>query len=118
LPLLIGGPVEPERGWILTTTLPEVEHKALGSSLYLTASPALLRLALERNPPPRRTLVLAGYAGWEAGQLDSELAESAWLIAPLDLDLIFEIPAAVSWEMAIRRIGADPHSLQMGHGVH
>ena len=118
LPLLIGGPVEPERGWILTTTLPEVEHKALGSSLYLTASPALLRSALERNPPPRRTLVLAGYAGWEAGQLDSELAESAWLIAPLDLDLIFEIPAAASWEMAIRRIGADPHLLQMGHGVH
>jgi putative transcriptional regulator len=118
LPLLIGGPVEPERGWILTTTLPEVEHKALGSSLYLTASPALLRSALERNPAPRRTLVLAGYAGWEAGQLDCELAESAWLIAPLDLDLIFEIPAAASWEMSIRRIGADPHLLQMGHGVH
>lgn len=118
LPLLIGGPVEPERGWILTTTAPEVEHKALGSSLYLTASPALLRSALERNPAPRRTLVLAGYAGWEAGQLDEELAESAWLIAPLDLDLIFEIPSAVSWEMAIRRIGADPHALQMGHGVH
>jgi putative transcriptional regulator len=118
LPLLIGGPVEPERGWILTTTAPEVEHKALGSSLYLTASPALLRSALERNPAPRRTLVLAGYAGWDAGQLDEELAESAWLIAPLDLDLIFEIPSAVTWEMAIRRIGADPHALQMGHGVH
>jgi len=118
LPLLIGGPVEPERGWILTTTAPEVEHKALGSSLYLTASPALLREALEQNPPPRRTLVLAGYAGWDAGQLDEELAGSSWLIAPLDLDLIFEIPAAVSWEMAIRRMGADPHLLQMGHGVH
>jgi len=118
LPLLIGGPVEPERGWILTTTAPEVEHKALGSSLYLTASPALLREALEQNPPPRRTLVLAGYAGWDAGQLDEELAGSSWLIAPLDLDLIFEIPPAASWEMAIRRMGADPHLLQMGHGVH
>lgn len=118
LPLLIGGPVEPERGWILTTTAPGVEHKALGSSLYLTASPALLREALEQNPPPRRTLVLAGYAGWDAGQLDEELAGSSWLIAPLDLDLIFEIPPAASWEMAIRRMGADPHLLQMGHGVH
>lgn len=118
LPLLIGGPVEPERGWILTTTAPEVEHKAIGASLYLTASPAVLREALERNPPPRRTLVLAGYAGWDAGQLDQELAGSAWLIAPLDLDLIFEIPPAVSWEMAIRRMGADPHALQIGPGVH
>jgi putative transcriptional regulator len=62
--------------------------------------------------------VLAGYAGWDAGQLDEELAESAWLIAPLELDLIFEIPPAAVWEMAIRRMGADPLNLQMGHGVH
>ena len=118
IPLLIGGPVEPQRGWILTARQPEVEHKALGSSLYLTASPALLREALEAKPAPRRTLVLAGYAGWDAGQLDAELADSAWLVAPLELDLIFEIPPAVAWEMAIRRMGADPHALQMGHGVH
>lgn len=118
LPLLIGGPVEPQRGWILTANKPEVDHKDLGGNLYLTASPEFLRSALETKPFPRRTLVLAGYAGWEAGQLDEELAESAWLIAPVDLDLIFEIPSAVSWEMAIRRLGADPHSLQMGHGVH
>lgn len=118
MPLLIGGPVEPERGWILTAEKPDVDHKDLGESLYLTASPELLRQALETSPVPRRTLVLAGYAGWDAGQLDEELAESAWLIAPIDLDLIFEIPAAVSWEMAIRRLGADPHALQMGHGVH
>jgi putative transcriptional regulator len=118
LPLLIGGPVEPGRGWILTTKEPAVEHKALGGSLYLTASPSLLREALEARPAPRRTLVLAGYAGWEAGQLDEELSNSAWLIAPLELDLIFEIPHAASWEMAIRRLGADPHLLQMGHGVH
>jgi putative transcriptional regulator len=118
IPLLIGGPVEPQRGWILTARQPEVEHKALGNSLYLTASPTLLRAALEAKPAPRRTLVLAGYAGWDAGQLDAELAESAWLIAPLELDLIFEIPPAVAWEMAIRRMGADPLALQMGHGVH
>ena len=118
LPLLLGGPVEPERGWILTAKEPEVEHRALGGSLYLTASPSLLRAALETRPAPRRTLVLAGYAGWDAGQLDEELADSAWLVAPLDLDLIFEIPTAASWEMAIRRMGADPNFLQMGHGVH
>jgi putative transcriptional regulator len=118
LPLLIGGPVEPERGWILTASEPVVEHKSLGGSLYLTASPSLLREALESRPAPRRTLVFAGYAGWDAGQLDEELADSAWLVAPLDLDLIFEIPPAASWEMAIRRMGADPNFLQMGHGVH
>lgn len=118
IPLYLGGPVEPERGWILTTQKPEVEHKALGGGLYLAASPELLRETLESSSLPRRTMVIAGYAGWSAGQLDAELSDSAWLIAPLELDLIFEIPPAASWEMAIRRMGADPALLQMGHGVH
>lgn len=119
LPLLIGGPVEPQRGWILTASEPEgVESRELGSGLYLSASPVLLRRAITTKPFPRRTIVLAGYAGWGPGQLDKELADSAWLIMPVELDLIFEIPSAGAWEMAIRRLGADPHLLQMGHGVH
>lgn len=119
LPLLLGGPVEPERGWILTASLPEgVDARSIGAGLYLSASPVLLRRVLTAQPVPRRTQVLAGYAGWGPGQLDEELAQSAWLIMPVELDLIFEIPAAAAWEMAIRRLGADPHLLQMGHGVH
>lgn len=119
LPLLIGGPVEPQRGWILTAQPPDdVEHRGLGAGLYLSASPVLLRRALMAGTLPTRTHVLAGYAGWGPGQLDAELEQSAWLIMPVALDLIFEIPASASWETAIRRLGADPHLLQMGHGVH
>lgn len=119
LPLLLGGPVEPQRGWILTASAPEgVDARELGAGLHLSASPLLLRRALTARPTPRRTLVLAGYAGWGPGQLDEELAESSWLIMPVELDLIFEIPPAVAWETAIRRLGADPHLLQAGHGVH
>jgi putative transcriptional regulator len=95
-----------------------VESRELGSGLYLSASPVLLRRVITARPEPRRTIVLAGYAGWGPGQLDQELAESAWLIMPVELDLIFEIPSPGVWEMAIRRLGADPHLLQMGHGVH
>lgn len=119
IPLLLGGPVEPQRGWILTTSQVDgVDSRGLGAGLYLSASPLLLRRALGTHPPPKRTIVLAGYAGWGPGQLDAELAESAWLIMPVELDLIFEIPSAAVWEMAIRRLGADPSLLQMGHGVH
>jgi putative transcriptional regulator len=119
LPLLLGGPVEPQRGWILTSSPPDgVESRGVGAGLYLSASPVLLRRVLTARPLPRRTHVLAGYAGWGPGQLDQELEQSAWLIMPVELDLIFEIPASASWEMAIRRLGADPHLLQMGHGVH
>jgi putative transcriptional regulator len=119
IPLLIGGPVEPQRGWILTADEPDgIESRAIGPDLYLSASPNFLRRVLSAHPAPRRTRVLAGYAGWGGGQLDEELQQSAWLIMPVELDLVFETPSTAVWETAIRRLGADPNLLQMGHGVH
>jgi putative transcriptional regulator len=130
MPLLIGGPVEPQRGWILTSRAPELPgiegeqrpdgilSKEIGAGLHLSASPLLLRRVIQAHPIPRRTAVLAGHAGWGPGQLDEELAQSAWLIAPVELDLVFEIPSAVCWDMAMKRLGVDPHFLQAGSGVH
>jgi putative transcriptional regulator len=77
----------------------------------------LLRRVLESSPPPRAR-VLAGYAGWGPGQLDAELAQSAWLMADVEVDLIFDIASEQMWETAIRRLGADPSALQTSHGVH
>jgi len=118
LPLCIGGPVEPERGWILLATPPEdAEYREVQDGLYLSTSPTLLRRVLSTNPAPRAR-VLAGYAGWGAGQLDMELSESAWLMGSVDLDLVFDTEAGAMWEAAIRRLGADPSALQPSHGVH
>jgi putative transcriptional regulator len=118
LPLCIGGPVEPERGWILLGEVPdEVEYRTIQEGLYLSTSPTLLRRILEaRNP--KRARVLAGYAGWGPGQLDEELAQSAWLMSDVELDLVFDVAPAQMWETAIRRLGADPSALQTSHGVH
>ena len=118
LRLCIGGPVEPGRGWILVGGAPpDEEYRTIIDGLYFSTSPALLRRVLEARPSPRAR-VLAGYAGWGPGQLDEELAQSAWLMADLDLDLIFDVDASVMWETAIRRLGADPSALQSSHGVH
>lgn len=118
LPLHVGGPVEPERGWILLTDEPrEADYRTIQPGLYLSTSPELLRQVLESSPPPRAR-VLAGYAGWGPGQLDAELAQSAWLMADVELDLIFDIAPEQMWETAIRRLGADPSALQTSHGVH
>ena len=117
MPLWIGGPVEPQRGWILLGDEPDVEFKCIRQGLYLSTSPTLLREVLETRPAPRAR-VLAGYAGWGPGQLDEELSQSAWLMADIDLDIVFDVPAAAMWETAIRRLGADPSTLTMGHGVH
>ena len=118
LVLHVGGPVEPERGWILLNDEPmDPEYRTIQHGLYLSTSPGLLRKVLESSPAPRAR-ILAGYAGWGPGQLDEELAQSAWLMADVELDLIFDIPPSRMWETAIRRLGADPSALQTRHGVH
>jgi len=117
MPLWIGGPVEPQRGWILVGEEPRAEFKCIRDGLYLSTSPALLREVLEATPAPRAR-VLAGYAGWGPGQLDEELAQSAWLLGDVDLDIVFDVAADAMWETALRRLGADPSSLTTSHGVH
>ena len=118
LPLFIGGPVQPERGWILVGDPPdEPDFRTVIDGLYLSTSPQLLRRVLEARPEPRARVV-AGYAGWGPGQLDEELAQSAWLMADVQLDLVFDVDASVMWETAIRRLGADPSLLQASPGVH
>jgi putative transcriptional regulator len=125
LEVWIGGPVEPQRSWMLVGRDLEPDFEPddvergmpIASGLSLTTSPELLRRMLEREAPSRTRLVL-GYSGWAAGQLEAELQQSAWLMCDVDADLIFDTPAAGMWETAIRRLGADPATLQMSRGVH
>ncbi len=116
--LFTGGPVEPTRAWVLTANA-ELDTEALEvmRGVYLSASPALFRKTLESAPDPAVRMVV-GYAGWGAGQLDVELAESSWLLAPVESDLIFSTPLDDMWESAIRRLGAQPSMLQGSSGVH
>ena len=118
LQLFLGGPVQPERGWLLLSEPPlDPDHRAIRDGLYLSASPDVLRYVLQTTPPARAR-VLAGYAGWGPGQLDAELAQSAWLIGEVELDLIFDVEPSAMWDTAIRRLGADPSALQASRGVH
>lgn len=116
VPVWLGGPVEQERSWILLGEDPgDVEAMPVADGLYVSTSPELLKRLMAENPPQARLLV--GYAGWGPGQLDAELKQSAWLTADVSRDLVFETPDGHMWEAAIRRLGADPASLQSGgHG--
>jgi putative transcriptional regulator len=118
LPLCIGGPVQPERGWVLVGEAPVgTDFRTIIDGVYLSTSPDVLRRVLQARPTPRAR-VLAGYAGWGPGQLDEELSQSAWLMADVDADLVFDVDAGAMWETAIRRLGADPSMLQASPGVH
>lgn len=116
--LYTGGPVDSTRAWILTADV-EMDPEALEvmKGVYLSASSTLVRKTLE-TPPDAHTRMVVGYAGWGAGQLDVELAEGSWLLAPVQSDLIFDIAVENMWEAAIRRLGAEPSMLQGSSGVH
>ena len=99
LELWIGGPVDPERGWILTGTRPEdPDSVRISDGVYLSTSQSLLRELLI-NPRPPRTRLLTGYAGWNAGQLDAELSSSSWLMTEADAGIIFGARPADMWEI-------------------
>jgi len=121
LEVWVGGPVEPQRSWMLvggeSGTEEFISGMRIADGLYLSTSPDLLRRLLEPDPPPRTRLVV-GYSGWGPGQLEAELTASAWLMSDIDRELIFSTPPERMWETAIRRLGADPATLQMSRGVH
>jgi putative transcriptional regulator len=118
LEVWVGGPVEPERSWILTSDATEDAHAvSVCDGVFLSTSPDMLRRIIDGSADDRMRLV-AGYASWGPGQLDTEMAASAWLSVEVQLDLVFDTPAESMWDKAIRRLGITPGSLQTGQGVH
>jgi putative transcriptional regulator len=119
LRLWIGGPVEPQRTWVLMSEAqgPEDEQREVAPGVLLSVSHELTLQTLQ-SPPSTRSRVVVGYAGWGPGQLDQELAASGWLTMGVDPTLIFGVPAEIMWETALKRLGADPAALQTSGGVH
>lgn len=119
LRLWVGGPVDPQRTWILMSEAqgPDDEQREICPGVLLSVSHELT-LQLLQEPPSGRARVIVGYAGWGPGQLESEIAASGWLTMDVDPGLIFSVPPELMWETAIRRLGTDPANLQMSSGVH
>jgi putative transcriptional regulator len=117
LRLWIGGPVDQQRTWVLMSEAqgPDDEQQEISPGVLLSVSKELT-LQLLQTPPSPRARVVVGYAGWEAGQLDREIAASGWLTMPVDPSLIFNTPPDQMWETALRRLGADPAGLQIAGG--
>ncbi|WP_421991126.1 YqgE/AlgH family protein [Roseococcus sp.] len=115
--LVNGGPVEESRGFVLHSG----EWKAEGSlpiegGYALTANLDILK-AIASGGGPRQGLLALGYAGWGAGQLESEIARNDWLSVPADDDLLFGGEDATRWRRALAKLHIDPLLLsgEAGH---
>ncbi|MBJ7516629.1 MAG: YqgE/AlgH family protein [Stenotrophomonas sp.] len=106
-PVLNGGPVHPERGFVIHDDARPWESSLLvGEGVYLTTSRDILE-AMARGDGPANALVTLGCAGWGEGQLEGELADNSWLTVPADADLLFRTPYEQRWQGAAARIGVD-----------
>lgn len=106
-PVLAGGPVHPERGFVLHDGGMQWDSTmAITDQLFLTTSRDILE-AMARGEGPDNAIVALGCAGWGSGQLEHELTENDWLTAPADAELLFKLPLDARWEAAAGRIGVD-----------
>lgn len=115
-----GGPVQPQTGWLLFGDEVEVigdeDVKRVSDGVRFAGSLDMLRrVAVD---PPRDLHVLLGYAGWGPGQLESELTEGAWLIAPVTDEVIFDVDTSVMWDHVLRSLGIEPSTLVASRGIH
>ena len=106
--VLLGGPVEQARGFVLHS--PDYLQDAsmvVDDDVALTATIDILR-AIADGAGPRNRLLALGYAGWGPGQLDSEILHNGWLNVSADDDLVFGEDLDAKWERAMAKIGIDP----------
>ena len=109
--VLLGGPVEQARGFVLHS--PDYLQDAsmvVDDGVALTATIDILRAIADGAGPLNRLLAL-GYAGWGPGQLDSEILHNGWLNVSADDDLVFGEDLDAKWERAMAKIGIDPFLL-------
>jgi len=106
-PVLSGGPVGTERGFVLHGPEQSYENTlAVSDNIRLTLSRDIID-AMASGQGPDQSLVALGYAGWEPGQLEDEMLANSWLSVPATPEIVFNIPFKDRWDSAARTLGID-----------
>lgn len=115
-PVYAGGPVGTDRGFVLHN--PQDGWRSslqLSDEIMVTTSKDILQSFGSASAPDKFLLTL-GYAGWDAGQLEEELANNSWLTIPADASILFETPSSERWQKATEKLGIDVWQLAPGAG--
>ncbi|MDH3519033.1 MAG: YqgE/AlgH family protein [Myxococcales bacterium] len=115
-----GGPVQPQTGWVLFEegAAPEASEDVRQVAEGIRFAGSLDVLRRMANHPPGHLRVLLGYAGWGPGQLEAELAQGAWLLAPVESRVVFEVEPEAMWTHVVRSLGIEPATLVASRGIH
>jgi putative transcriptional regulator len=117
IPVYFGGPVEKTRGFVLHSSDYFSETSLVRhGDIAITASSSILNdMAAGRGP--KHSMLCVGYAGWQTGQLEGEIAENSWLTVPSTPALIFSTEDDLKWATTGKSLGVDMHfySSTIGH---
>ena len=107
-PIYFGGPVELGRGFVLHSAEYYLEDMTLkvDERFGMTATRDIL-VDIAKGAGPKQLLLALGYAGWGAGQLESELQQNGWLSCDAALDVVFDVPDTDKWVAALKLLGVD-----------
>jgi len=112
-----GGPIDPFRGFVLHDGHHIYESTMqITTELHLTTSKDVLEKIAQQQGPEHFILIL-GYAGWDAGQLETEILENNWLVTPANDTILFHTPPELRWALSAQSMGVDKSHLssQIGH---
>jgi len=116
-PILLGGPVQQDRGFVLHTGEQRWKSTmAVSSNISVTGSKDILE-DIASGKGPENSLIALGYAGWSANQLEQEIADNSWLTVPAEEHIIFNTPIEERWLSSAKNLGVNLHllSTQVGH---
>ena len=116
-PLLAGGPIDQERGFVFH---PPGEHRwrstlSLSTEIAITTSRDILE-AIAAGHGPEQFVISLGYAGWAPGQLEEEIKDNAWLTVKADKHILFDTPFEDRWLRSVGLLGIDPTALSSFSG--
>lgn len=116
MPVLCGGPIHPERGFVIHRTSGEWRSSmVMQSEISVTTSRDILQAIAEKRGP-QQMLVSLGYANWTAGQLEQEILNNFWLTSAVNEDILFKLPFDKRWDAAMKYLGVDPNHLIINAG--
>jgi len=116
-PTFEGGPVEPFRGFVLHDSWHVYDSTlCVNPEINLTMSRDVLE-DISQGEGPEHFMLLLGYAGWESGQLESEINRNDWLVSQADVQLVFHTPIEQRWTLGAQAMGVNKAQLsdQVGH---
>jgi len=114
--IVCGGPMHPDRGFVLHCAKSGYASSINVNNEFMVTTSKDILADISQQTGPEKSLIALGYSGWDAGQLEQEIQENAWLTAEFDAELLFNTPIHQKWQAAVNKLGIDVWQLSQQAG--